>query len=160
MSTTSIERPIELDVLAVDRLLTGPRRAVLTLPMRPTLMMTPAIREALLGGMLELGICADGLTDAELVDSAFREGLEPTWRCPWGVGGDVLWVREQWATVLGRVVVPGRVNPAQRSALSWRPPQTMPREGARLVMRITDVGVTTAWPEPALCWRLEVEVCR
>ena len=159
MSTTSIERPIELDVLAVDRLLTGPRRAVLTLPMRPTLMMTPAIREALLGGMLELGICADGLTDAELVDSAFREGLEPTWRCPWGVGGDVLWVRERWAQV-GRGY---RYFPFDRPARGddwlWHEPQRMPRDAARLVLRICRVAVEQD-AAGALVWWLEVEVCR
>lgn len=151
MSTTAIERPIELHDATVSRLLRGGRRGVLVLPIRPAVVMAPDLRAALSGGLLELGIESGGMTDAELVDMAFREGLEPTWRCPWGRGGDVLWVREPWAEVLGRPVV---------GAGMLRPAQTMPREAARLVMRITDVGVTTAWPEPALCWRIEVEVCR
>lgn len=160
MSTTGMERPIDLAQDAVARLIRGGRRGVLVLPMKPAVWVTPEVRAALAGGLLELGIDAAGMVDAELVDMAFREGLEPTWRCPWGRGGDVLWARELWASALGRVMYAGPGLPIGADSVVWRPAHTMPRDAARLVMPITDVGVTTAWPEPALCWRLEVEVCR
>ena len=159
MSTTAIERPIDLHPAAVARLRRGGQRGELWLPMRPAPVMTPEVRAALVSGLRELGIDAEGLADAELMGLAFDEALEPTWRCPWGRGGDVLWVREQWAEVLGRVVVQGEIHPAQADGLVWRPSHLMPRKGARLVLRITHVGIA-ADEEGVLCWLVDVEVGR
>lgn len=159
MSTTAIERPVDLHPAAVARLMRGGRKGELLLPMRPAPVMTPEVRAALVGGLRELGIEAEGLPDAELMALAFDEALEPTWRCPWGRGGDVLWAREQWAEVFGRFVVQGHVHPAQADGVAWRPAHLMPREAARLVMRITHVGIA-ADAQGALCWDLDVEVGR
>ena len=71
----------------------------------------------------------------------------------------MLWARELWAEVLGRVLVQGHVHPAQADAFAWRPAHLMPREAARLVMRITHVGID-ADEQGRLCWLLDVEVCR
>lgn len=159
MSTTAIERPIDLSPDAVRRLLNSGPRGELLLPMRPPLAVTPAVRAALVGGLLELGIDAATSTDAELLGLAFDEALDPAWRCPWGRGGDVLWAREMWAEVLGRVLLQGHVSPAQVDGLRWRPAHTMPRSAARLVMRITHVGID-ADEQGTVCWLLDVEVCR
>lgn len=159
MSATGIERPIELVPKRVQELLTA-RRGVLVLPMVPQPVLVPETRAALAGALTELGFMADGMSDFELISHGFDEGVLPAMRCPYGRGGDVLWVRERWAQV-GRGY---RYFPFDRPARGddwlWHEPQRMPREAARLVMRISDVGVTTAWPEPVLCWRIEVEVCR
>lgn len=159
MSTTGIERPIDLSPDAVRRLLNSGRRGELLLPMRPPLAVTPAVRAALVSGLLELGIDAATSTDAELLGLAFDEALEPSWRCPWGRGGDVLWAREPWAEVMGRVMVQRDLHPESSNALPWRPAHLMPRDAARLVMRITHVGIA-ADEQGAVCWRLDVEVGR
>lgn len=131
-----IERPIDLAPATVARLLRGGHRGELLLPMRPAPVLTPAVRAALVGGLLELGIEAESASDAELMGLAFDVALDPSWRCPWGRGGDVLWAREP-----------------------WRPAHLMPRDAARLVMRITHVGIA-ADEQGAVCWLLDVEVSR
>ena len=154
-----IERPIDLALATVARLLRGGHRGELWLPMRPAPVLTPAVRAALVGGLLELGIEAESASDAELIGLAFDEALEPSWRCPWGRGGDVLWAREPWAEVMGRVMVQRDLHPESSNALPWRPAHLMPRDAARLVMRITHVGIA-ADQQGAVCWLLDVEVRR
>lgn len=59
-------------------------------------------------------------------------------RCPYGVPGDVLWVRETW-----NITVEGykyRADGVQRG-WTWRPSIHMPRRAARLFLRLTDVRV-------------------
>lgn len=150
---TGIERPIELQPGRV-RALMAERRAVLELPMTPVPHLLPEHFEALrleLGGLFGV---APGFDDVDTLDLAFRDGLLPQMRCPYGRGGDVLWFREPWAQVgrgfrhRGRDAVAG-------DDLVWLPASSMPRQAARVVMKIDDVGVSR--PAGVWCWRVEVE---
>jgi hypothetical protein len=92
-----------------------------------------------------------------------EEGAEGDriWRCPYGVPGDRLWVRERWQmghymggdepatsyTLLrptgstdrdGRVFYAADGNP---NVPRWRPSIYMPRWASRLTLEVTDVGV-------------------
>ena len=158
MSTSEIERPIELAPERVRALLTA-RRAELVLPMVPQPTLMPQTRAALAGVLTELGFMADVMSDFELISHGFHEGVLPAMRCPYGRGGDVLWVRERWAQV-GRGF---RYFPFDRPARGedwlWHEPQRMPRDAARLVLRICRVAVEQD-AAGALVWWLEVEVCR
>lgn len=74
-----------------------------------------------------------------------------TWsrvRCPYGVPGDRLWVRETWTKVAvhpdGGGVVGYRADPAHAEIYKdyrWRPSIYMPRWASRLTLEITDVRV-------------------
>lgn len=102
---------------------------------------------------------------------ADREGIDPrspTWPCPYGQPGDLLWVRETWQEFFEDEMPPGRGlnmrgrmgSPAQpgRSVIAyradgempphpeygaacWRPSIHMPRWASRLTLRITEVRV-------------------
>ena len=158
MSTTEIERPIEL-APAVHRALLGQRWGVLHLPMRPQPVLTDAERGRLASALQGLGHLATPADPvAELLDAAMHEGLLADLRCPWGRGGDVLWCREPWAQVGGKFRYRCRDAVKGDSAV-WLPSHRMPRAAARLVLKIDHVGVA-ADERGALVWRVEVEVCR
>ncbi len=85
------------------------------------------------------------LMDASTVGDEFR--------CPYGVPGDRLWVKETHATPNDQVVI-YRANwredalargmdnvPVDDSAIRWRPSIHMPRWASRLTLAITDVRV-------------------
>lgn len=159
MSTTGIERPIELGPAKVRALL-GQRRGELLLPMSPQPLLGARERRLLAGALVELGFFFEpGDTTVHLLNRAFREGLMPDLRCPWGRGGDGLWVREPWGEVLGRAVFLDSEITAVRDGLRWRPAPTMPRAAARLVLKIEDVGIDTD-AQGRIVWRLGVEVWR
>jgi hypothetical protein len=151
-----IERPIEL---APDkhRALLLEDRGELVLPMRPAPDVAPALRLALVDALEAVGVDGHGMQPAELLDAAFRDGLLPEWRCPWGRGGDRLWGREPWAKIGLHFHYASRSYEALR--LVWLPSSTMPRAAARLVLKIDDVGIG-ADEAGALVWRIAVEVCR
>jgi hypothetical protein len=82
----------------------------------------------------------------------------PLTRCPYGVPGDTLWVREAWTQVpasayrmsegVQQTVNPGDPDMAaiyaagwDRSIPKWRPSIHMPRWASRITLRITDVRV-------------------
>lgn len=158
MSTTGIERPIELAPERVRQLLTA-RHGELELPMTPQPVLVAETRAALCGALVQLGYLADVMSDVELIAHGFDEGVLPSMRCPYGRGGDVLWARERWAQV-GQGY---RYFPFERAARGddwlWHEPQRMPRDAARLVMQIRRVSVGQD-ASGALVWRVEVEVCR
>ena len=65
-------------------------------------------------------------------------------RCPYGIPGDRLWVRETWADTMGDPPeaiyrADGERHPS--SALKWRPSIFMPRWACRLVLEVTAVRV-------------------
>jgi len=98
MAKEPIERPIELAPAKVLELL-GARRGPLMLPINPEPVLTLEARKALCLELLALGYMADVFDDITLITCGFDEGLLPSLRCPWGRGGDLLWVRERWAQV-------------------------------------------------------------
>jgi hypothetical protein len=76
--------------------------------------------------------------------------------CPYGVPGDLLWVRETWSGAANRTAHPGMVwyradgehQSGRQLPLSyiererrWRPSTNMPKWASRLWLRITDVRV-------------------
>ena len=64
-------------------------------------------------------------------------------RCPYGQPGDVLWVRETWASTWDHdEPMPGYVYKADGYAegeTKWRPSIHMPREACRLFLRVKSV---------------------
>lgn len=154
MSTTKIERPIEL-APDVHRRLLSQRFSTLFLPMRPQPALTDSQWGRLVAGLVELGhLYEPGDSGAGVLDAAFQEGLLASLRCPWGRGGDVLWCREPWAQV-------GKGwRYAIRDAVSvdgglWYSAQRMPRVAARLVLKI--ISVSIAFSDGAYVWEIEVE---
>lgn len=135
-----IERPVELTAEKVASLLAGGRRAVLVLPMLPAPVMTPTLRQHFEGELLMLGYGAVQYDDLALLDTAWQEGLLPDLRCPYGRGGDVLWVREPWHRDGGRWRY-AHSHAVKGDGVVWQPAARMPREAARLVMRVKTVGI-------------------
>mgnify|MGYP000943525904 CR=1 FL=1 len=151
-----IERPIELTPEKLRALLVEDC-GELVLPMRPGPDVTPELQAALVEALEAIGVDGRGMQPAELLDAAFRDGLLPEWRCPWGRGGDRLWCREAWAKIGLHFHYASRSYEALR--LVWLPAVRMPRAAARLVLKIDDVGIG-ADEVGGLVWRIAVEVCR
>jgi hypothetical protein len=62
--------------------------------------------------------------------------------CPYGQPGDVLWVRETWGQgVSGKYYYKADKGIVDQVVLSWKPSIHMPREAARLFLRIKSVRV-------------------
>jgi hypothetical protein len=70
-------------------------------------------------------------------------GLSPAIKCPYGQPGDVLWVRETWCPDFIDEVVMRYVYKADNNEdrWKWKPSIHMPREAARLFLRIKSVRV-------------------
>ena len=148
-----IERPIDLPAAVITGLLQA-RRDALVLPMAPQPVLMPHHIKELEAGLIGLGLDVVDLDEPGLLDTAFREGLLPSMRCPWGRGGDVLWCREPWAQV-GRGFRHRLRAELPDDGLLWHAAAQMPRQAARAVVKVDDVGVTRragVW-----CWVLEVE---
>jgi len=64
-------------------------------------------------------------------------------KCPYGKPGDLLWMRETWATVKGGVYYKqeGSNNARVAEYCGWRSPIHMRKADARLWLRLTDVRV-------------------
>ncbi len=156
MSRGSMERPVELAPTRMAALL-AEGRGEIRLVMNPQPRLFDAMRAELAGALTELGIWSAGHSDAELLDVAFREGVQPYWRCPWGRPGDVLWCRELHARD-GNAWRYAALEGGRDVGVVWVPPVRMPREATRLVLRIEDVGIGEA--DCAFAWALAVEVVR
>ena len=55
--------------------------------------------------------------------------------------GDVLWVRETWTSLVGSYLYRADQKPGMKNPGKWRPSIHMPREAARIWLRVTDVRV-------------------
>lgn len=55
--------------------------------------------------------------------------------------GDILYVRETWTTLLGSYLYKANQKPGMKNPGKWRPSIHMPREAARIFLRVTDVQV-------------------
>lgn len=153
--STGIDRPIEL---APDkqRALLVARRGTLVLPMSPQPLVEDRQRRILAGALIELGYLFEpGDSAAGLLDAAFREGVLPDLRCPWGRGGDVLWCREPWQRI-GNQWRYGNRDARKGDGVAWLPAVRMPRAAARLVLKIDDVGIGYD-EQRRLAWAVEVE---
>ena len=62
-------------------------------------------------------------------------------RCPYGAPGDLLWLRETWATPTRSDEPVYRADDDTTPGICWRPSIFMPRWASRLTLRITNVRV-------------------
>lgn len=154
-----IQRPIELAPHKVRELLAA-HHGALMLPMTPAPALTGEQRQALLSALVELGFGSLGeQEDLDLIAHGFDEGLLPSLRCPWGRGGDRLWVREPWAQVGRSYRHCSRDAVPKADDVMWFPAVRMPREAARLVLKLDEVAITRDANGQAV-WSISVEVLR
>ena len=81
---------------------------------------------------------ADG-TPIAYIDQATGDSYPPTMPCPHHPG-DILWVRETWAKSMAGTFM-YRADDKAIMVERWRPSIHMPKEAARLFLRVTDVRV-------------------
>jgi hypothetical protein len=64
-------------------------------------------------------------------------------RCPYGIIGDRLWIRETWKQVFDtpKVVTYKSSDPTNINGGKWRSPLFMPRWASRITLEITDIKV-------------------
>ena len=74
-------------------------------------------------------------------DGSITDKVLGTGRCPYGVSGDRLWVRERFRVYLGTHCVEYFADAAHDSAAKWKPSIHMPRWASRITLEITDVRV-------------------
>lgn len=55
--------------------------------------------------------------------------------------GDILWVRETWNTLCGQYIYRADQKPGMKNPGEWRPSIHMPKEAARIFLRVTGVRV-------------------
>jgi len=63
----------------------------------------------------------------------------PVFRCPYGILGDRLWVRETWALVDGELWY--RADTDEPERIKWKPSIYMPRDYSRITLEVTGVRV-------------------
>lgn len=61
-------------------------------------------------------------------------------RPPYQVG-DILYVRETWATLVGAYIYRANQKPGMKNPGKWHPSIHMPKKAARIFLRVTDVRV-------------------
>jgi len=150
-----VERPIEL-APEKHRELMLCRRGEVLLPMSPQPALGDKALALLREALAELGMMyAPGDSEADLLDTAFREGGLLDWRCPWGRPGGLLWCREPWAQVGHHFRYRNR-DAIKGDEIVWLPAERMPREAARLVIEIDDVGISRD-DQGRYVWALGVE---
>lgn len=81
---------------------------------------------------------ADG-TPIAYIDQATGDSYPPTMPCPHHPG-DILWVRETWAKSMAGTFM-YRADDKAIMVERWHPSIHMPKEAARLFLRVTDVRV-------------------
>ena len=129
----------------------GARR--LTMKERPIPFRGQGVRAILAGSQtmtrrlvrLRAGEIAHEGDDGSLhavANTTWGDCIERVIQCPYGVPGDLLWVRETWAENIDGDVVYRADNGVAESMIDrWRPSIFMPRWASRLTRRITSVRV-------------------
>jgi hypothetical protein len=139
---------------------------------RPILFSSPMVRAILAGRKTQTrrarGLeainqgdgCYDALTDTGIVRVPHTaRTIMRDFRCPYGVVGDRLWVRETWATLARddkwspRDLGPGGVklwyaadgDDTYNERGKWRPSIHMPRWASRITLEIVRVGAGRLW---------------
>jgi hypothetical protein len=128
---------------------------------RPIIFSGPMVR-AILDGRKTMTRRVVKLRDGEIAhdgdDGSLHAVANTTWcdcierviHCPYGVPGDLLWVRETWATTEQAGVHPSDAEMLYRATdpdwetmdgWRWSPSIFMPRLASRLTLRITSVRV-------------------
>ncbi len=114
---------------------------------RPIIFSTPMVR-AILDGRKTM---TRRVMKPQPEDYPYHHGLavyRVAKKCPYGVPGDLLWVRETWATTEQAGVHPSDAEMVYRATdpdwetmegWQWRPSIFMPRWASRLTLRITSV---------------------
>ncbi len=141
--TPVAERPIIFGVEGVRAILAGTKT-------QTRRVIKPQPNAGTNGRMVTLGGASWGLLDGYLLGE---------WRCPYGVPGDRLWVRETWLELDGRHQPPRCAYRADQKPgdldseeirqeyircgypYRWRPSIHMPRWASRLTLELTDVRV-------------------
>lgn len=126
-------------------------------------VLRPRLQEAIafMDGDTEVGCIISWSEDGYAGDGWYvhsaeypEEGAEYLGQCPYGLPGNLLWVRESWAEVpwvdtegkegsrvLFRADEPGRNVFDPERGDRWRPSIHMPRWASRIALRVTDVRV-------------------
>ncbi len=76
-----------------------------------------------------------------------NERYESLGKCPYGIPGDRLWVREAWGTITKGIGFNAYEEPVLREgydgdeAIRWRPSRFIPRRASRITLEVTGVRV-------------------
>lgn len=127
---------------------------------RPIIFSAPMVRVILDGRKtmtrrvvrLRAGEIAHEGDDGSLhavANTTWGDSIERVIQCPYGVPGDMLWVRETWASDVdgcpaGLSYRADHLDPrgdGPANPMRWRPSIFMPRWASRLTLRITSVSV-------------------
>ncbi len=133
-----VERPIQFRVEDIRQILGGRKT-------RFTMLLLPQP-----DGVWGVDRCG-----GEEPNTRSRDAGRPWWKaggingvpnCPYGVVGDLLWVRETWAPLENMMNSKRVVYKADEARLSWKPrpwrsPQHMPRWASRILLKIVGIKV-------------------
>ena len=78
--------------------------------------------------------------DEERYDEHRKANDWKYWSPPF-YAGDILWVRETWTSLVGSYLYRADQKPGMKNPGKWCPSIHMPREAARIFLRVTDVRV-------------------
>jgi hypothetical protein len=134
---------------------------------RPILFSSPMVRAILAGTKTQtrrvIPDAPDGATSAGVIESSTADNglwswlsgdpkdadtwvaVGENWRCPYGIPGDRLWVRETWKENIPpsgwiyRATDAAGLDP--RDERPWRPSIFMPRAASRITLEVTEVRV-------------------
>ena len=120
--------------------------------MKPILFNTDMVR-AILGGrktvtrrviknkdIINAWDCESDGTPIAFIDQDTGDSHPPAFPCQYHPG-DILYVRETWTMLVGSYLYRADQKPGMKHPGKWRPSIHMPKEAARLFLRVTDVRV-------------------
>lgn len=84
--------------------------------------------------------CESDGTPIAYIEQLTGDHYPPTTPCRYR-SGDILYVRETWTTLLGSYLYKAAQKPGMKNPGKWHPSIHMPKEAARLFLRVKDVRV-------------------